>query len=231
MIYNKIFNTRPYIIHSPTDSEMLSKIKSIQEKESSHFTKPPDLDIITYNNKFEHCLLEKCMQLVNLPHNVLGRGLVWQNKLKLNLICEFLETSKSKYVLSIDGYDALIVRDISNIIEEFSKLNVKLLFNATNVIWPRVPKIFSCDNIFKKTNTNKFVHLNAGVWIGERSFCLDFFSEAKNQINVFNGLDYSEQILVKLAAEKFQDYSVDCRSEFFQIYHAFYPENSVIMLE
>lgn len=224
MIYNNLTCTFPYVFHSPRasrggDNDLLLKLKKKQDRIKPSFEKPDDLSVITFNNKDKPCILEECFNLVGLPHTVLGRGVDWKNKIKINLIFDFLVHCKTKYVLAVDGYDALIVRNLIDITDKFRATNQSLIFNATYYRWPPVGVTFRCDSLHKKSLECPFVHLNAGVWIGEVDYCLNFFNTALQQKHDFTEFEDSEQVLVKLAAELYSRYDIDYNFNFFQVWH------------
>lgn len=224
MIRNTFKNTFPYVLHSPTDSEVLCKYMNFLRSSSKKYTKPSNLEIITFNSSTQSCLLEDCLNLLSLEYTVL-RANNWNNTLKIPLTINFLENCEADYILSIDGYDAIVVKDLVDIVDQFKLQSKKMIFNATCYKWPSVPQQFKCDSIH---NDNPFVYLNAGVWIGEKKYCLKLFKEALRQKSDL--YPNSEQILIKMAAENFDFYDIDNKSIFFQVIQDGFMKNTTELM-
>lgn len=221
MFINLENKTWPFILHSPNYSLIFEKYYKFILKNNKNYKKPNDLDIITFNHSFKKGMLEKQLEKFSLEHHVLGRGIKnWQNKLKINLILNFLKKNNKKYILSLDNYDVIINKNLENIIELFINQEYKILFNATCNIWPPTNTKFKCD-ILNINSNNIFKYLNAGVWIAYKEYAIQIFEEAKKLINKINlpGYEFSEQIILKHTLNNFSEFNIDNKCIFFQIFH------------
>lgn len=242
-IYNRLYQTTPSVIHAqghidhnPLWMPLLKKVK-----ESTQITPPPlhqDLEIITYNStitrndgwNYPHKTLGNAEMSLNkfaVPYTILGQNTPnWQNTLKLSLAKNFLQMSKKKYVLSMDSSDVLVIQHPNLILEFFKTQNCKMLFNAescpfNNMTGP-IPQEW--ENYENSLSKETFRYLNAGVWIAEVNYAIDFLDKClqvdvplmiqTEQISP-NAL-YSEQTRIKCAFLNNPYVKLDYKCQVFQ---------------
>lgn len=205
-IYNNLTKTYPIIAHCPGEetplwNQLVKNVKKIQT----------DLTIITWNNLEHESILEKSCNC-----HVLGKGITnWNNRMKICLTAEFLENCKSNYVMGIDAFDAIVLDDPIKILP----IKQKMLFNATNGSFPTMPNIEIFDNSIRN---NYYKHLNAGVWIGETTFCLKFFKQAEKLSKTDFRHPHSEQFIIRqMAAFHYPFVDIDSNCTFFQLIDGF----------
>lgn len=174
MIFNRLYQTKPTIFHAqgkPEYSTLWSKIQLIANNIQT--TIPDNLSVVTFNNGqsfmnkvpgcFEKSVQHQCA--------VLGQGIKeWQNKLKLRLVVEFLQSCNKPYVLAADSSD-VVATTLDGIVDKFVDKDCDILFNAEKIGWPKnttwEPQHFK----------EPFCYLNAGVWVGNRDAAIEFFQE------------------------------------------------------
>jgi hypothetical protein len=192
----------------------------------------PDLTIVTWNNKSEKCVLERSLDRLGLRCVTLGKGVKnWSNVIKTPLVCDFLQTVTTKYVLGMDGFDCVVVGDPGRAIRLLQDCGLPMMFNATNLAYCGTRALTKCCQ--EKYAPHVFCQLNAGVWLGEVEFCKRFF-DAVNAVTmeqvdtliaqegvperVHQEFRHSEQLRVKLVYAKMMDsVFLDCCCEAFQI--------------
>ena len=195
-LHNKLYNTCPAVIHAPGhihDNPLWYAIlKNVQNTPPQNsIPLDNDLDIITYNStyvrqdgwNYPHKSLgnaEMSLNKLSLPFTVLGQNTPnWKNTLKLSLAKQFLQHSTKKYVLSLDSSDVLVLQHPNKILHFFQTLNHKILFNAeiipfNNMTGP-LPQLWK--QYEESLSHQPFRYLNAGVWIAERLYAIDFLSQ------------------------------------------------------
>lgn len=145
------------------------------------------VQLITWNNRDEGPL-ERC----GYPLLVYGREVVaWNNYLKFAFNIQACRETRAKYVMGCDAHDVILLSSPDEILERFLSFNCKLLFNAERYFYPNVPEPIAQEwRQFEEQHYSGFPYLNAGIWIGERDFVLDFFS-ACDKVRVHDLFDCS----------------------------------------
>jgi hypothetical protein len=181
MIKNLIHNTNPIIFHAQGKIKFCPLWEKIKDSCFSPKKIPNELAIVTFNNGnsfggkengcFEKSIENQCVAMGKEIAN-------WKNSLKIQLTIEFLEKTKSDYILSADSSD-VVVYSFNNIIESFENKKCQMLYNAELYCYPNRNN----SEIEKSKFEKPFYHLNAGVWIGKREFALDFYKELLIAVN------------------------------------------------
>lgn len=136
-----------------------------------------DLTIITWNSSKEEGILEKKLNISNIPFITIGKNNInWKNKNKIKFTIEILESIKTKYVLAMDCYDVLIFDSPKKILKKFLKLNCDMLLNCEKNFWPDCGYGATEDwkNFERKLTNSNFCYLNSGVWIAKKEYCKKF---------------------------------------------------------
>lgn len=213
MIFNYLYKTKPSIIHSPGICPFfddLVKINLNSKIKQENITK--ELTIITWNNNDNESILEKSLKLFNIKPIVVGKDIKnWKNTDKIRLTNLVLKKIKTKFVMGLDAFDVIVLKNPSCILNKFLKMNIKILFNASVASYPKIDSLLN----FEESKYNSiYNHLNAGAWIGHTESVIDFWKlvgsidiENKackiiNENNFNKKYINSEQLRVKLA---FQD--------------------------
>jgi hypothetical protein len=240
IIYNYKYKNFPIIIHCPGKNNTLlwENIVKIFNKKKNKISKSfiKDLEIITWNNKKEKGILEKSLDNVGLHYTVLGVDVEnWSNPSKIYLTIDYLKRSNSKYIIGLDSFDVFVLNNLNDILEKFLEFDCKILFNGGPVRHPPVKRPFV--HIEEEMGRNyDYKYLNAGVWMGEKDYCLDFFKyclccREKDEDPNNEWWNKSEQFYIKRGFEKFYDnIKIDYESKIFQITHPFYCDNDLKIL-
>lgn len=229
---NTRHNTYPFFIHCPSRAKLYQKdflkLKSFfQRCEKNTLTETnTNISIITWNTSNNLSLLEKSLDYFGNQYYSLGRGITkWQYLLKLSLSLDFIKSCNTKYILGIDGYDAVAIKkfDSSIAIDVLNQNNTKLIFNKTFFeSWPNISSIYGEDY--------KLNYLNAGAWLGETKFVKKFFEYCLyNAVDVFRSynklmrrkpttINNCDQTLIKICGYDYlKDIHLDDKYEIFNI--------------
>lgn len=213
MIYNSIHKTNPKIIHCPSETyKKWPKIARYLLKKKGCRNDNLRFDVITWNNSGKKQMFENSCDNFQIEYKVLGSKILnWKNIYKIKLTCDYLEKSSAEFVLGVDSFDCVVVDKIDSILEGLEYYKCSLLFNASLVNWPQEMK-----NVIN--NPKPYKYLNAGVWIGERNYTLNFFKKCMNVDNKFTKkYPKSEQVRVKsVYFEDAKKCGIDYECKYFQ---------------
>lgn len=171
MIVNK-----PFFAHAPGDIQFIPLWNKFVEMAHNHIinTKTPkDVTIITYNNNKKARvkppgLFEQSLKLAGCEYIVLGEEVEkWYNFKKVELLLDYLPKVKTKYILSADSADVIILRNLNSLVESFEKMNCECLFNGEIMFWP-----FDLNQRIKnfELSINKELYLNSGLYMVRTSY-------------------------------------------------------------
>lgn len=191
LIRNLITGSFPKVIHAPDTSKIWQDIcKKFFSSSHSHVKTDNRLKILTWNN-LESSPLEKCLNLRNIPFEILGKNIVtWNNLKKFSLNIDCLNSFKSKYFMGLDSHDCLLIGDPVDIVNEFEELNCDMMFNSETYFYPNIQiEYYQSNKRFQdQISDKKYKFLNSGAWIGKREFCLDFFNDC-SKIRIWEMFD------------------------------------------
>ena len=225
MIRNLVYNTDPFLLHYPTlnsDAER-NKINLIWEQTVRRKLKqcllPQDITLVTWNSK-DQGFLETQLNEYGIKYICLGKNLEWTaNRLKPLSLLNYIDNIKTKYIMGLDCYDVFIVRDFSNILNEFHSYDKKLLFNSTYCVWPSNEEDQKKENA-KIESKHYFRYFNSGMFLGETDFVknvfenIDWFQKSGSNSWVF---DYSDQYLLRKAYHVNESIGLDYLCRVFQL--------------
>lgn len=222
MIKNKIYNTNPCFFHAPGKIEKCIHWDDILKMDNKdEFQIPSNLEIITWNtnsNSYYKKLgtFEKSLNNHKIKYTVLNTKKAWTtNRLKISLTLDFLNKSKSEYILGADSSDVVLINNPEKIIDLLSIYNKKIVFNSEIKFWkPEILK--DCFEYENKTSPGPFKFLNAGLWLAETNYAKTFFELVHSISQEFKELPYSEQACIKIASINNTNVGIDYKCCFFQ---------------
>ncbi|WP_299611671.1 glycosyltransferase domain-containing protein [uncultured Tateyamaria sp.] len=224
MLTNTLLGTQPMIVHAQGQQDASPHWSEIRDgffKSQPQTCSPdPRLTVITWSNDTSGpCIFEQSLNHLGLVPSVLGRGVEeWVNSIhKPTLTLKALQTISSDYVLGVDGFDAIALRDPGQAVDLFeAEFSCDLLFNAGKVCWPDLDVFRDFEHSVSDAAGSPFRYLNGGAWIGRTEFCREFFAAVAAQPQL-DGWPGSEQGLLKqLFPEWYPNVSVDYRCRIFQ---------------
>jgi glycosyltransferase involved in cell wall biosynthesis len=181
---NTIFNTRPAIVHFNSIYKAWSALQQANsyriwqyllsyvlysKPQVNHNSLGIDYTIFTFSTLPRESILESCCRTLGVPLRVFrpkvdGR---WRHHDRIKYTIDALKKIKTEYVLHIDADDALIINDLSVVLEAYTHYGEKMLYAAEEGCHPESDEISSMQLDILKEKKTPFIHLNAGVWFGK----------------------------------------------------------------
>jgi hypothetical protein len=141
----------------------------------------PELTVLTWTNRPDTSLLERCLERWGIPCVTLGRRLPeWRNDMKLYLNVEALERVTTPYVMALDADDVLVVAGAREILDTFRSFECDIVFSAEKNNWPRVPLLSDFEESIAES---AYRYLNSGAWIGTTEACRRFYADCLTEDN------------------------------------------------
>ena len=212
-ITNTIYGTTPLIVHAPGLLHSMDKIiihtlfnpywipiMKNWQKEAPEICKKEikdELTIITWNNTDIKGYCEQSLEKLGLDYLVLGKGKKsWQNINKITTALEIIDLIKTPYVMALDCFDVIVLRDPYEALVKFKAMDCEMLFNGEKNYYPdygsaKIGK-FSITDKWKKFETtvakSEWGFLNSGAFIVKTPFykefllkCLKYYEEIENK--------------------------------------------------
>jgi len=232
---NKYTHTSPIVFHAPGASRR-SRMWGDLQRNAPEFCKTlrqendPRIAVITWNTDTTESILERCLNAMQHPVTVLGRGKAdWCNRDKTKLALDAIQDLDADYIIGLDAWDVALIGHPNEIIDRYKRLfgDMTIAFNGATHPWP-AGKDETCldDVIEREIKTNGLArHLNAGCWIAKRHMAIKFLSivESIDPESFHPSRRKNEQPRVRLATLKpyFNNIEVDqsciifhhCRTE------------------
>lgn len=123
----------------------------------------------------------------------------YTNRIKTKLTLNHLESVDTEYVIGGDNFDVVFTGTDFNPHDVLKEYDCDLLFNAEKKFWP--PEFESMEYAQKSMTHPPFCYLNAGLWVGKREFCIDFFNDVLKYDKLPIHMQ-SEQVCVHLSYMK-----------------------------
>lgn len=147
------------------------------------------LTVITFNSKAEKSILEKSLDRLGAKYRVLGRNIKkWDHFKKISLVSQELPAIDTPYLMVLDGYDLLMLRDPLEAVDKFKKMKCEILFNGDKFFnfrfrhtdfWHKDWK-----NFYEKIGSGEWKYLNAGGCIAKTEFYRKFIEKVlKEKVN------------------------------------------------
>ena len=192
IIVDKVFRSRPLVIHSPRSVERNKDffwdkvVEQLFNSPSQNIGPVQDLTIVTWNTSKSKGILEKSLDHLGIPYRVLGKQFLnWNNLQKITTLCKEIPSISTKFIMGIDSYDAVVIGDPKYIIERFLKTGLKLCYNGAIEHYGLCPTLKIEDKLYPEEQIR---HLNGGVFIGYTKFVKEFFHIAQEMIPVYKRL-------------------------------------------
>lgn len=204
-IKNCITGTYPVIIHAPgySNSRKCGKpklhyeycplwetiIKTWQRAkiESPGHEQTNECTILTWNTGKEKGILEQSLDRLNIPYLVLRKKVGrWNGVHKFYFLKEIIDSITTPYIMGLDDYDVLVLRDPKEAIEKFKIVDCDLLLNAeirfySEWEFEHGEKTSGSIREWKKFQegivNSPFRYLNSGAWIGKTEFLRAFIKK------------------------------------------------------
>ena len=227
-LINTYTGSYPIVFHAPGSARTHHFWHGLVEH--SEALKPvqmsDDIEVITWSSFNQPTLLEDVFEKLGLPLTVLRPQGEWNNLMKVELLLEYLPTSKAKYIVGLDASDVIVIDSPDEIVRRWKEYypKSKLLYNGGYQQWPKryCPPTRACDDFEKQTfYGSRAKHLNAGAWVGEREYVIEFYKTVQKveRAKLFHTIyRFMEQPSVRAVAfpDHYPDLMVDIDSVIFQ---------------
>ena len=227
-LINTYTGSYPVVFHAPGSSrkhqfwlEMVEHVDHLQPVEFYE-----DFEVITWSSYDYPTLIEKCMEKLGVPVTVLKPTGAWNNLMKISTLIEYLPKSKAKYIIGLDADDVIVTDSPDKIIQRWRELypESKLLYNGGYQRWPKryCQPCRPCDEFEQRQFSGaRAKHLNAGAWVGEREYVLEFYKQvqAVEREKLFHTMyRFMEQPSIRCTAypANYPEIMVDSNSTIFQ---------------
>ena len=201
-IVNLQTNTEPFIIHVQLShanpwgdirfNELGGRVIATWDEETHNKKKASThselLTILVCNNTSRKGLLEKSLDRLGAPYNVLGKSIPgnnWKNIYKLKLFHDALAKVTTPYVAGFDSKDVIVLDDPGRMIKVLELKNCEMLFSTEANFFPNCraesnasPYITEKWKKFEEQSANGlWRYLNSGLWFGKTNRCREFIED------------------------------------------------------
>lgn len=224
------------LIHWPGQRRRhLCHEKWIELIDKSDYVGPiSDLSIYVWNSKSKSSYYDKNTKNLGVCERSLDkRGIQfksigeeydnnWVNICKLKCGLDHLRSTKTKYVLTLDSSDIVVIGDILSRFDDFKNCGHKVVLNSDVAHWPA-----AFDSSFEmKVGRGLQRFLNSGAIIGETEFLINVY-EKLNSVDLSGLLNIDQQLDVCIKTDDqirwkyvykdfFPDMIVDYDNKYFQ---------------
>jgi len=152
---NRYTGTEPIVFHAPGRSRRRRAWGELQRHAPAacvrHLKTEPEENfaLITWNTSDTESVLEQCLNAMNCPHTVLGRGKPdWQNRDKTRLAIDAVSRLDADIIIGLDAWDVALIAHPDEIVRRFRvgfRSTLPILFNGGPHPWPAVdaePELF-----------------------------------------------------------------------------------------
>jgi hypothetical protein len=214
-VKNLISQTSPLIIHAPGLQHSREKI--IVHMSSNHYWMPivknwekeplslcrketkDELTIITWNSTGVKGYCEKSLEKIGLDYLCLGKDVKnWQNVNKITTALENIDSIKTPYVMALDCFDVIVLRDPYEAVEKFKTMDCDMLFNGEKNYYPdyglRATGNYAITDKWKEFEISmaksEWMFLNSGAFIVKTEFYKEFLIKCLERYDaIINGAE------------------------------------------
>jgi hypothetical protein len=226
-IFNNKFKTNPVILHRPgpnwhdVDCDCCLNCKIWKNINSNFFSKkyaydkPGDVTILTWSNKKEKQILEKCLDHLGFEYICLGKDIKnWKNTDKILTLYEYAKYIKTEYVFGLDCFDVLVLGNLQHAINEFKSLECEMLFNSSPQIYPENSNA-SIEMKIAPPESN-FIYLNAGCWMAKTCFILKIINKLRFYVLTAQNKNSEQYFMRKIFNKNYKEIKIDYCMNVFQ---------------
>lgn len=186
------FGTSPQLIHAPDCSKnpYWDKLCRVFLNRTKTVHNCHDLTVLTWNNRKKGAF-ERSLEIKGIPHIITGQNdNPWSNYNKFKYNIQIARECGTKYLMGCDSHDVLFIGDPCEVVDRFSRMDCRLLFNCEKFFYPNFPEptLQRWRSFEMSVGQRPYQFLNAGMWIGETDFCQEFFQHA-DAVRVYDLFD------------------------------------------
>jgi len=210
-IDNLIFGSSPLIVHAPGLTRNSKKmfihralnqywmpiVINLEKKEPDGCRKETkdNITIITWNNTGIKGCCELSLDKLGLDYLVLGKNIRnWRNINKITSALEVIDSIKTPYIMALDCFDVIVLRDPYEAVEKFKAMDCDMLFNGEKFFYPdyglMATGYYSITDKWKNFEANieksAWKYLNSGALLAKTEFYKEFLMNCLQRYNTLN---------------------------------------------
>lgn len=170
---------------------------NLEKKESGGCRKETkdNISIITWNNTGIKGCCELSLDNLGLDYLVLGKNIRnWRNINKITSALEVIDSIKTPYIMALDCFDVIVLRDPYEALEKFKSMDCDMLFNAEKIYFPdyglAATGYYSITDKWKIFEANiensVWKYLNSGALLAKTEFYKEFLINCLQRYNTLN---------------------------------------------
>jgi hypothetical protein len=249
-INNMIFGTTPLVVHAPGITRNSKKmfiheafnqywipIIRAWENEAPGICRKEtkdELTIITWRNTETKGCCEISLEKLGLDYLLLGKNIKkWNHINKLTTALEVIDSIKTPYVMALDCFDVIVLRDPYEAVEKFKAMDCDMLFNAEKIFYPdyglTATGNYSITDEWKHFEASvaqsAWKYLNAGALIVKTKFYKEYLINCLQRYNKINEERDTFPLPQDSLDKNNPDHKVNSSDQllFHWLYHDFYP--------
>ena len=194
--YNDRAKSYPVIYHAPGMARQFPQwLRLVDTMHGKPAGLSDELSLITWCDNPEITMVGRSLAKWGCKPAVLGQhlGSHWANTHKIRLTVEYLQNCKTPYVMGLDAFDVILTAHPHEALRRFKLLGSKLMYNASLRRWPARTKVLHDCDVFEQSLPGPYRHLNAGCWIAETDYALNFYANVLATLDTKAG-EFPERI-------------------------------------
>ena len=227
---------RKKIIHMSINPYWIPIVKNWEQEAPMPCRKETkdELTIITWNSTGIKGYCERSMEKMGVSYLCLGANIKkWRFIDKITTALEIIDSINTPYVMALDCFDVLLLRDPYEAVEKFKKMDCDMLFNGEKNYHPDLGIMtignYSITDKWKKYEESiaksEWKFLNAGALIAKTEFYKEFLIKSLERHEAIKNNPESLQLPRDPVYKKYPEYKVSNDDQLIDhwIYHDFHP--------
>lgn len=249
-IKNLVFKTSPLVVHAPglhhaggrnyihmaVNPYWIPIIKNWEKTLSAvcdEKTKE-ELTIITWNSTDVKGCCEESLEKLGLDYLCLGKNITnWRFVDKITTALEAIDSIRTPYVMALDCFDVVVLRDPHEAVEKFKAMRCDMLVNGEKNYHPDFGITTTGNyaitdkwkNYEKSIAKSEWKHLNAGVLIAKTRFYKEFLIKSLERHEAIRKNQESFPLPRDPVYKKYPDYKISDDDQMIAhwLYYDYYP--------
>jgi len=184
-------------IHRALNQYWMPIVINLEKKEPDGCRKETkdNITIITWNNTGIKGCCELSLDKLGLDYLVLGKNIRnWRNINKITSALEVIDSIKTPYIMALDCFDVIVLRDPYEAVEKFKAMDCDMLFNGEKFFYPdyglMATGYYSITDKWKNFEANieksAWKYLNSGALLAKTEFYKEFLMNCLQRYNTLN---------------------------------------------
>jgi len=210
---------------------------NLEKKEPSWCRKETkdSITIITWNNTEIKGCCELSLDKLGLDYLVLGKNIRnWRNINKITSALEIIDSINTPYIMALDCFDVIVLRDPYEAMEKFKTMDCDMLFNAEKIYYPdyglAATGYYSITDKWKNFEANieksMWKYLNSGALLAKTKFYKEFLINCLQRYNTLNEERESFPLPKDPFYKKYPDYKISDSDQLIAhwMHYDYYPK-------